>query len=251
VIRTHYLYTQLMNETIQGSIQHYQPSPETVETVKNTKILLLVGIAGAGKDTIKKHLLEGGGYHHIVSHTTRPPRENDGVMERDGVEYHFVSIDEAVEMVQQRKFVEAKLVHGNTIYGTSAHELEVAKEANLIAMTDIDVQGVGEYKKISKHNAIAAFIVPPSYEAWMGRLSRRYGEDGIPEDERRKRTLTAVFELEHALSKDYYHFVVNDSVERAAAVANTLAHHQDTFNEIDNAVRRQAEQLLADIKAHL
>lgn len=240
-----------MNETIQHSIEHYQPSPETVQTVKDTKILLLVGIAGAGKDTIKNHLLQGGGYHHIVSHTTRPPRENDGTMEQDGHEYHFVTIEEAVEMVQERKFVEAKLVHGNTIYGTSARELEIAKEGGEIALTDIDVQGVAEYKKISKHNAIAAFVVPPSYDEWIERLSHRYGEGGIPEDERRKRTLTAVFELEHALSKDYYHFVVNDSVERAAAVANSLAHHQDTFNEIDAAVRLQAEKLLADIKKHL
>ena len=39
---------------IEDLITNYQPTELTIELVKSTKIALLAGISGAGKDTIKK-----------------------------------------------------------------------------------------------------------------------------------------------------------------------------------------------------
>ena len=39
-------------------------------------------------------------------------------------------------------------MHG-TVYGTGAKEIQAIAEAGKIAVTDIDVQGVSEYKKLS------------------------------------------------------------------------------------------------------
>jgi len=245
-----YLYTDHMNDTIQTTIEEYQPSPETIELLRQTPVFFLVGIAGAGKDTVKSRLLQDPGYRHIISHTTRPPRDNNGVAERDGIDYHFVSVDEAVRMAKAKEFIEVKIVHG-TIYGTSAREIAEARESGTIATTDIDVQGVAEYKRVAPESSIAVFLLPPSYDTWLERLSARYGEGGIPADELAKRTLSAVFELEHALSVPYYHFIMNEELDQTVATAHTIAHHHDTFNEIDEAVRHRAEQLLADIKSHL
>ena len=62
-------------------VKNYQTPPEAITLVENSRILLLAGISGAGKDTTKKHLLKNEEYRDIVSHTTRQPRENNGKIE--------------------------------------------------------------------------------------------------------------------------------------------------------------------------
>ena len=63
--------------------------------------LILVGKAASGKDYLK-HKLKSKKFKIGVSHTTRPPREN----EKDGVDYNFVSEYEFTEMIGQEKFIE-------------------------------------------------------------------------------------------------------------------------------------------------
>lgn len=228
----------------------YKPSAEALALIRDTSMLFLVGIAGAGKGTIGQLLLQNyDDYHGIVSHTTRAPRKNHGVLESDGVDYHFISMHEAAAMVERRDFIEAKFVHG-TVYGTSTAEIQKAHDAHKIAMTDIDVQGLTEYKQLTD-TAIGLFILPPDYQTWQQRLMYRYGEDGIDAVDMKKRMHSAVAELEHALSVDYYHFILNDNLDRVVPVANDIAHNNDTFNEKDVAARHSAEQLLVDIRAQL
>ena len=59
-------------------VKNYQTPPEAISLVENSRVLLLAGISGAGKDTTKKYLLKNPEYRDIVSHTTRAPRENNG-----------------------------------------------------------------------------------------------------------------------------------------------------------------------------
>ena len=74
-------------------IAAYQPNGGVRQLVADTKLVLLVGVSGAGKDTTKQRLLQDPEFADIVSYTTSSPRQNAGVQERDGVDYHF--IDEA------------------------------------------------------------------------------------------------------------------------------------------------------------
>src|SRR5690606_6577343 len=105
------------------------------------------GIVSAGKDTVVTNLAEDPDFKVIVSHTTRPPRMNHGVLEQDGVEYHFIDLAEAEAMLERGEFVEAKYVHGN-IYGTSLKEIRAIHDQGVIGLTDIDIHGVEEYLKI-------------------------------------------------------------------------------------------------------
>ncbi|HEX8227670.1 MAG TPA: hypothetical protein VF572_07420 [Candidatus Saccharimonadales bacterium] len=203
-------------------IRSYEPNLETVTLIAQTPIVLLVGISGAGKDSIKKMLLQSGKYHHIVSHTTRKPRVNSGVMETDGVEYHFISEKTARQMLQDGAFVEAKLVHG-TMYGTSSAEISQAKREGKIALTDLDVQGVAEYMAMSEY-VTALFVLPPDYEEWQRRLYARYGEHQAEPADIAKRMQTATSELEEALKQPYYHFIVNNDLHEAVATADLIAH---------------------------
>src|SRR4051812_37296583 len=108
-----------MDQTLAQKLAAYRPAAAIQKIIKNTPILLLVGPTGAGKDSVKDELLKTGRFHHIISHTTRPPRINHGVIEQDGREYHFVDEATAKKMLDEQAFIEAKVYSGN-LYGTSA-----------------------------------------------------------------------------------------------------------------------------------
>lgn len=236
-----------MEEQLQQLVTNYQIPANVVDVVVSTPTVLLVGVSGAGKDTIKHKLLETGRYHHIVSHTTRAPRENGGVMERDGVEYHFIDQAKAAEMLENGEFIEAKIYSGN-LYGTSVAELRQARDEGKIAITDIEVQGVTEYKQISD-KVIALFILPPNYAEWQRRLSARYGSKGPDPADMQKRMHTAIAELKEALNKSYYHFVINDNLEAAVHAVDKIANRPEEFTTVDQSFRVWAEQLLEDLQA--
>lgn len=235
--------------TPETTITSYEPSNETIALVRSTKITLLVGIAGAGKDTIKNRLLQEPGFRDIVSHTTRAPRINDGVAEVNGKDYHFVDHNTALLMAENRDFVEIKQVH-DTMYGTSAAELQAAHDAGVIAITDVDVQGVDEYKELSPA-VVAIFILPPSYSIWRDRLSRRYSSPEEFAVEWDKRRNSAVRELERALALPYYHFLINDDLDRAVRVASEIAHRDDSFLRKDDEARLRARDLLVAIQTSM
>lgn len=237
-----------MNE-IDQLIGAYTPSDYATELVQKTSIILLVGISGAGKDTIKKELLKQADFRDIVSHTTRPPRVNNGILEVPEVDYHFIDLPTAQTMLENHQFVEAKFVHG-TVYGTSVDELQKSYDEQRIAVTDVDVQGVSEYKELSQ-NVIATFIIPPSYSVWRERLSQRYESPEAFAAEWDKRRNSAVDELTHALEVPYYHFIINDDLDRAVTVAEEIAHRPDIFHRKDDEARLRARDLLTAIQTSL
>ena len=230
---------------IQTLIENYQPTEMAVELVKKANIALLAGISGAGKDTIKKRLLQDVTFSDIVSHTTRPPRRNNNRPEIDGVDYHFIDLEQAEQMVKNREFIEAKFVHG-TVYGTSVAELQRIYEAGQSAITDIDVQGVAEYEALAPDN-ISIFLVPPDCQTWLERLKTRYVNDEEFQSEWPKRHDSAIRELKHVLEVPYYHVVINDDLDRAVRVCREIINRGDLFNQKDDEARLAARNLLNDI----
>jgi guanylate kinase len=231
-------------------ISSYRPSATTIDMVKRTSIVLLAGVSGAGKDTIIHHLLETGDYHPIVSHTTRPPRVNAGVPEQDGREYHFIDQLAAAKMLASGEFVEAKFVHGDTIYGTSAAEVERAGANGQVALNDIEIQGIAEYKAISD-NVVAIFVLPPSFDEWQRRLRARYSQPAAAQAEILRRMQTAVTELTEATSRSYFHFVINDDLADSIKAVNEIVKGGNNFDAKDTASRQRAQQLLVDLQAEL
>jgi guanylate kinase len=194
-------------------LDNYQPSDIVKQFVKTTPMLLLVGVSGAGKDSIKQKLLATNKFHNFVSYTTRLPRTNKGIPEQNHKDYHFVTRDEMRILLEKGEMIEAKLYSGN-IYGTGLYDLEESVKTNKIALNDIEVQGVEEYKMINpKVNAV--FILPPSFETWNARLMSRYSGHDIDEGDILLRLKTARIELKTALDSGYYKFIVNDDLDRA------------------------------------
>ncbi len=87
-------------------------------------IYCIIGKSGTGKDTVLENLLNCDSINltKIVPHTTRPKREN----ERDGVQYHFVTKDQLLQMEKDSQVIEKRTyntVHGEWTYFTSTQEL--------------------------------------------------------------------------------------------------------------------------------
>ena len=235
---------------LEAKIQNYQPSEAAKQLIRQTKIVLLVGVSGAGKDTIKHRLLDSGRYHHIVSHTTRHPRLNQDIMETDGVEYHFIDLPTAETLVDNKGYVEVNYYSGN-VYGTSVAEIQLAHDEGKAAITDMEVQGVDEYMKIASDTVKPIFILPPTYEIWQERLSRRYTSgSAIANDNIDKRLATSKLELEQALAQDYFYFVINDDIDQAVRDIETIVQESgDASKYRSNEAKDLARSLLAAVTA--
>lgn len=237
-----------MEESLKQKLANYRPSQATIDLIKVTPILLLVGPTGAGKDSLLQELLKTGKYHQLISHTTRQPRMNHGVLEQDGDDYHFIDLATAEMMLDEQKYVEAKQYSGN-VYGVSAAEIALAHAQGKIAVNDLEVQGVAEFKKFSP-DVMAVFLVPPDFETWQGRLQRRYG-DVVDWADAKLRLQTALDEIEELLNTDYYMAMVNDDLDAAVREVRDITELHAHDPSLETLARDAARQLADDIRSYL
>jgi guanylate kinase len=236
-------------QDVDEMIASYQPTQQAIDVIRSIRLTLLVGISGAGKDTIKQKLLTSGDYHDVVSHTTRAPRENHGKLETDGVEYHFVSMDQMVGMLDRHEIIEANR-YSNNVYATSVHEFEQARDEARIAISDIDINGVEAYKDIAPDSVSAIFLIPPSYDVWVQRWRLRYGDDYVNHlDDFERRKKTAIAELRHVIDTPYFFFVVNDSLNQAVQDVDTIARTGQQNQERRQYAKSVVENVLRDMES--
>ena len=173
------------------------------------KLLIFSAPSGSGKTTIVRRLLEQfSNLEFSISATSRAPR---GV-EKNGVDYYFLSAEEFAEAVAADKFVEWEEVYKGTCYGTLRSEMERIWSKGNVILFDVDVMGGIRLKEIFGEDAMSIFVMPPSIEELQRRLEGR-GTDA-PEVIA-KRIAKASFELTKAPEFDKQ--VVNDDLEVAIA----------------------------------
>ncbi len=236
-----------MDDKIAKLIDDYQPTEKTIQLVRSVPKVFIVGIAAAGKDSLKRRVIAMGGFYELVTNTTRPPRSNSGQLEKDGVEYYFIDKQKAVDMLMNHDFVEAKWIHRQNLYGTSVDEFRKAKEKDQVVITDIDVAGVDEYMKIAPESTTPIFVLPPDFDTWQQRFKARY-EGGLGEGEFQNRLRTAAQEIEHVLDKHYYSIVINDDLDDSVQqVASIVAGEPQSDMSLHRSIK-VARQLLEDIR---
>jgi len=147
-----------------------------------------------------------------VSVTTRPPRPG----EVDGVHYYFVSDAEFDELVAEGQMLEWALVHGAHRYGTPREPVQARLNDGRPALLEIDLAGARQGRE-SMPSAQLVFVMPPSWNELVARLTGRRTED-IREQERR--LATARTEMDAA--GEFDHVIVNDTVSRATSELEEL-----------------------------
>ena len=112
--------------------------------------------SGAGKTSLVAALIQRCQDLRVsVSHTTRGMRPG----EEDGVNYHFVSEQQFLDMLERTEFLEHAKVFGN-LYGTSRIWVEEQLAAGTDVILEIDWQGALQVKR-QLPDTRAIFILPP------------------------------------------------------------------------------------------
>lgn len=173
----------------------------------SSRLIVISAPSGAGKTTLCNRLLSDFPDQLVlsISSTTRPPRGS----EQHGREYFFLSREEFEREIQQKRFAEWAIVHGN-YYGTSKAVVEKAFAEEKSVLLDIDVQGAGSLKKSYPKEAALFFISPPNIETLEARLRTRNTDS---EATIQKRMANAKAEM--AQIHNFDHVIVNDSLDRA------------------------------------
>lgn len=200
-------------------ISHYRPSAQGMKLLSGLRLVLLCGPSASGRNTVINRLLDNDAYYFIVSDTTRAPRVNNGVAEKNGVTYFFRSEDEFLAELKHGDFLEAEIIHQQQVSGISLRELSKARAARKIAITDIDLGGLQRVTML-KPDTTAVTILPPSFDVWMERLNSR-GTLSLSEIKHRLLTSTRIFAL--AAEGKVGQLVVNDRLDRSAEEVDALA----------------------------
>ena len=176
------------------------------------KLIIITAPSGAGKTSITKHLLKTfpGKLAFSISAATRQKRN----YETDGVDYHFLSVDEFKEKIQNHSFVEWEMVYEGKYYGTLKSEIHRIWKEEKVPLLDIDVQGAVHVQQQHPEHALSIFIEPPSVEELKRRLSSRGTET---EESLQARVNKASYEISF---KHHFNLViVNDDLNKACVTA--------------------------------
>ena len=185
-------------------------------------LVILSGVSGAGKDTIKKELMAR--MPNIVtlpSFTSREMRPG----EVEGDHYHFISKEEFEEKIHKGDFYEYDLHHGN-YYGTSRELMGNKIKEGKIIVKDIEVNGTENLLKILRNETrIVTIFLKVEKEELKRRLIER--GDNIQDIEVRLGRL----KYEEDKIKLYDYVIKNDDFEKTVQVIMTIIENEKRIEE--------------------
>ena len=178
-------------------------------------LVLLSGVSGAGKDTIKKELIKR--MDNVItmpSYTDRPPREGE---EKAGI-YNYVTTEQFEEMIRNGELYEYS-VHYEHYYGTSKKVLDENVKLGKIIVKDIEVNGTENLIKLLKDHIklVTIFLRVPKPEL-RNRLEHRVEKANLKEIEIRLNR----FDYEESKIGIYDYVIKNDDLEKTVQIIMTI-----------------------------
>jgi guanylate kinase len=168
-------------------------------------LFIVTAPSGAGKTSLVRSLLEMDKAVSLsISYTTRAMRPG----EEDGEDYHFISEERFLSMLEEGDFLESAEVHGAR-YGTSQTLVESVLAEGRDLVLEIDWQGAAQVRSLYP-SAIGIFVLPPSLEELSRRLHNRAQDSA---EVIARRLAAARDEISHVGEFDYV--IINDRFETA------------------------------------
>ena len=186
-------------------------------------LVILSGVSGAGKDTIKKELIKRmDNVISLPSFTSRKPRAD----EEEGVQYHFITKQEFEEKIKNNEFYEYDLHHEN-YYGTSRKLLNEKIASGKIIVKDIEVNGTENLIKLLKDETkLVTIFLRVEKEELRRRLENR--GDNLTEDEIELRLGRLDYEEDKIRLYDY--MIKNDDFEKTVQLIMTIIENEARLN---------------------
>lgn len=182
-------------------------------------LVLLSGVSGAGKDTIKKELIERmDNVVSLPSYTDRAPRNND----IPGVTYNFVTTEEFEQAIKNGELYEYS-VHHEHYYGTSKKLLNEKVNSGKIIVKDIEVNGTENLiRLLANETKLVPIFLKVDREELKRRLINR-GDNLSPEEMELR-----LGRLDYEESKiGLYDYVIkNDDLEKTVQIIMTIIENE-------------------------
>lgn len=176
-------------------------------------LVILSGVAGAGKDTIKKAIIKRmDNVESIPSITDRPIRNGDV----PGETYIFVNNEEFKKMIKNGELYEFD-IHHNHYYGVPKKQLNEKIKAGKTVIKDVDVNGTENLVKILRNDmkVVTIFLRVPKEE-----LRRRLEERVDKPDEKEIELRLGRFDFEES-KIDNYDYVI-DNVDQEETIQKIM-----------------------------
>jgi len=190
-------------------------------------LVLLSGVSGAGKDTIKKELMKRlDNITSMPSYTDRSPRPG----EVNGEVYHFITTEEFEEKIKQDEFYEYS-VHHEHYYGTSKKVLNNKIKEGKIIVKDIEVNGTENLLNLLKDDIkiVTIFLRVPKDEL-RRRLENRIEKASIKEIELRLNR----FDFEESKIGMYDYVLKNDDLEKTVQIIMTIIKNEYNLKKLQS-----------------
>ena len=169
-------------------------------------LVILSSPSGAGKTSIARALVEENkNLLFSVSATTRKSRPG----EKNGREYHFLTVNEFRERIDNGQFLEHAKVFGN-LYGTPLEPVMESINDGKDLIFDVDWQGGKQIRSSSLSKfVISIFILPPSIKALQERLMKRAQDSSETVKDRMTKSIGEIMHW-----KEYDYVIVNNDFEQ-------------------------------------
>ncbi len=179
---------------------------EKLSLTEKGVLVILSSPSGAGKTSIARALVEENkNFLFSVSATTRKSRPG----EVDGREYHFLTVDEFTEGINDGQFLEHAKVFGN-LYGTPLEPVMESISDGKDLIFDVDWQGGKQIRSSSLSKfVISIFILPPSIKALQERLMKRAQDSSETVKDRMTKSIGEIMHW-----KEYDYVIVNNNFEQ-------------------------------------